>query len=168
MTEQDKITSSVPVRTVAESSPPLSVWEPLGRVRSEVERLLEDFWNRPLGFDLNRRIQALAGPALELTDKDGEYELVAEVPGMKPEEIEIKVTDGILRLSGEKKVEHKETREGCVFSERRFGRFERALELPRGVDVSKITANAKDGVLAIHLPKTDEARQRERKIEISA
>lgn len=167
MAKQDKAESNVPVRTAGQISPPASVWEPLARVRGEFDRLFDDFWHRPMGIDLNRRIQALTGPALELKDKDGEYELIAEVPGMKPEEIEIKVTDNILRLSGEKKEEREESKEGYLFSERRYGHFERALELPRGVDVSKITASAKDGVLAIHLPKSPEARERERKIEIN-
>lgn len=168
MSNQDKTESNVPVRSVAQSGPPASVWEPLARARSEFDRLFDDFWHRPMGVDLNRRIQALTGPALELKDKDGEYELIADVPGMKPEEIALKVTDNILRLSGEKKEEREESKEGYLFSERRYGYFERAVELPRGVDVAKITANAKDGVLAIRLPKTAEAKQHERKIEISA
>lgn len=168
MANQENSASNVPVQTAGPSSAPPSVWEPLNRVRGEFDRLFDDFWHRPMGFELNRRIQALTGPALELKDKDGEYQLIAEVPGMKPEEIEIKVTDNILRLTGEKKEEHEESKEGYLFSERRYGHFERALELPRGIDVSKITANAKDGVLAIHLPKSPEALQRERKIEISA
>lgn len=168
MSKQDKVESNVPVRTAGPASPPASVWEPLARARSEFDRLFDDFWHRPMGVDLSRRIQALTGPALELKDKSTEYELIAEVPGMTPDEIEIKVTDNILRLSGEKKEEHEESKEGYLFSERRYGHFERAIELPRGIDVAKITASAKDGVLAIHLPKSPEARERERKIEISA
>ena len=167
MTTQETSASNVPVRNAGQVSPPATVWEPLARVRGEFDRLFDDFWHRPMGVDLSRRIQALTGPALELKDKDGEYELIAEVPGMKPEEIEIKVTDNILRLTGEKKEEREESKEGYLFSERRYGQFERAVELPRGIDVAKITASAKDGVLAIHLPKSPEARERERKIEIS-
>lgn len=167
MTKHDKIESNVPVVSSAQQGRPENVWEPIARARSDFDRLFDEFWHRPLGIGLTRRIQALAGPALELKDKDGEYELIAEVPGMKPEDIEVKVSDGILRLSGEKKEAHEESKEGYVFSERRYGHFERAVELPKGVDQAKITATARDGMLSIHLPKNRDATQRERKIEIS-
>ena len=74
----------------------------------------------------------------------------------------------ILSLTGEEKEEREESKDGYLFSERRYGHFERAVELPRGIDQSKIKASARDGVLSIQLPKSPEAMQRERKIEISA
>jgi HSP20 family protein len=168
MTMQEKTVANVPVQTPGQRTAPESVWEPLTRVRSEFDRLFDDFWHRPMGLDLNRRIQALTGPVLELKDKGNEYELIAEVPGMKPEDIDLKVSDNILRLSGEKKEEHEESKEGYLFSERRYGHFERAVELPRGIDQAGIKATARDGMLSILLPKSPEAMQRERKIEISA
>jgi HSP20 family protein len=168
MSKQEKTEGNVSVQTAVQRAGPENVWEPLARVRGEFDRLLDDFWHRPMGVDLARRIQGLSGPALELKDKGSEYELIAEVPGMKPTDIELKVTDNMLRLSGEKKEEHEESKEGYLFSERRYGHFERAVELPRGIDQAKIKATARDGVLSIHLPKSPEAMQRERKIEIGA
>lgn len=168
MTKADRTESNVPVQTALQRAVPENVWEPLARVRSEFDRIFDDFWHRPMGVDLARRIQGLSGPALELRDKGNEYELIAEVPGLKPKEIEIKVTDNMLRLSGEKKEEYEESQEGYLFSERRYGHFERAVELPRGIDQTKIKASTRDGVLSIHLPKSPEAMQRERKIEISS
>jgi HSP20 family protein len=168
MTKHDKIAANVPVQSVPRQEALETIWEPLARVRSDFDRLFEEFWHRPLGVGLNRRMQALSGPALELKDKGGEFELIAEVPGMKPEEIELKVSDGMLRLTGEKKEQRDESKEGYVFSERSYGRFERTVALPKGIDNSKITANARDGMLSIHLPKSPEALQAERKIEISA
>ena len=164
MSKQEEIEASVPVKTGSQQN----VWEPLARVRGEFDRLFDDFWHRPMGVDLTRRMQALSGPALEFKDKGSEYELIADVPGMKPEDIDLKVTDGILRLSGEKEEEHEESKEGYLFSERRYGHFERAVELSRGIEHAKITATARDGVLSVHLPKSPEAIQRERKIEIGA
>jgi HSP20 family protein len=168
MTKHEKIEANVPVKGAAHHPLAENVWEPIARARGEFDRLFEDFFNRPLGVGLTRRIQALSGPALEFKDKESEYELIAEVPGMKPEDIELKVSDGILRLSGEKKEERQESNEDYLFSERRYGRFERAVELPKGIDHSKISASARDGMLSIHLPKSADAMQRERKIEISA
>ncbi len=162
MTKHDKINAGLPVKHGDD------FWQPLARVRSEFDHLLDDFWSRPMGLNLTRRMQALSGPALEFKDKETEYELIAEIPGMKAEDVEIKVSDGILRLSGEKREEHEEKKEGYLFSERRYGKFERAVELPQGIDHDKITANARDGVLSVHLPKSPAAIERERKIPINA
>lgn len=145
-----------------------NIWEPLTRFRSEFDRMFDDFPLRTLPAGIARRIQSFSGPALEFKDKDGEYELIAEVPGMKAEDIELKVTEGVLRLSGDRKEEKEGNENGFLFSERHYGHFERAIQLPAGVDESKITAKAHDGLLSIHLPKSKEAIERERKIPISA
>jgi HSP20 family protein len=87
---------------------------------------------------------------------------------MKAEDVELKVSDGILRLSGEKREAHDEKQEGYIFSERRYGRFERAVELPQGIDHDKIRAKASDGILSVHLPKSAAAIERERKIPINS
>jgi HSP20 family protein len=163
MTRLEKISTGVPVKHGSEN-----FWEPLTHVRSEFDHMLDDFWSRPMGLNLTRRIQALSGPALELKDKETEFELVAEIPGMKAENVELKVSDGILRLSGEKREEHEEKEEGFLFSERRYGRFERAIELPQGIDHDKISATARDGILSVHLPKSPAAIERERKIPINS
>jgi HSP20 family protein len=164
-------------RTTPKSTAPASgglhafddnIWEPLARFRSEFDRMFDDFPGRTLPAGITRRIQSFSGPALEFKDKDSEYELIAEVPGMKAEDIELKVTEGVLRLSGDRKEEKEGKENGFLFSERHYGHFERAIQLPAGVDESKITAKAHDGLLSIHLPKSKESIERERKIPISA
>ncbi len=145
-----------------------NIWEPLSRFRTEFDRMFDDFSVRTLPSGISRRIQSVSGPALEFKDKDNEYELIAEVPGMKAEDIELKVTEGVLRLSGERKEEKEGKENGFLFSERHYGHFERAIQLPAGVDEGKITAKAHDGLLSIHLPKSKESIERERKIPISA
>lgn len=163
MTLQDKIEGSVPVKYLSDN-----FREPLARMRGEFGNLVDDFWSRPLGHNLTRRIQSLAGPALEFKDKESEYELIAEIPGMKAEEIELKITGNMLRLSGEKQEEREEKEDGFLFSKRSYGRFERVVELPEGIDHQKISATARDGILSVHLPKSPAAIERERKIPISA
>jgi HSP20 family protein len=163
MTQLEKVSTRVPVKQSVEN-----FWEPLIRVRSEFDRLLDDFWSRPISLNLTRQMQTLSGPALELKDKGAKFELVAEIPGMKAEDVEVKVSDGILRLTGEKREEHEEKEEGFLFSERRYGRFERAIELPQGIDHDKISATARDGILSVHLPKSPAAIERERKIPIGS
>jgi HSP20 family protein len=145
-----------------------NIWEPLSRFRSEFDRIFDDLPVRTLPAGITRRIQSFSGPALEFKDRENEYELIAEVPGMKAEDIDLKVTEGVLRLSGERKDEREGKENGFLFSERHYGHFERAIQLPAGVDESKITAKAHNGLLSIHLPKSKESIERERKIPISA
>jgi HSP20 family protein len=162
MTKHDVVTSG----SAAKRSD--DFWQPLAQLRGDFDHLLDDFWSRPMGLNLTRRIQALSGPALEFKDKGKEFELIAEIPGMKADDVELKVSDGILRLCGEKREVHEEKEEGYIFSERRYGRFERAVELPQGIDHDKIRASARDGILSVHLPKSAAAIERERKIPISS
>ena len=88
-----------------------------------------------------------------------------ELPGLKKEEIEVSVHDGTLSISGQRKATEPDSSSQTFRSERFFGRFHRTLALPKPVAVDKITAAYKDGVLAVTLPKTEEAKPKQ--IEIS-
>ena len=167
MSRDQNAESSVPVRSIGRQDI-ANVWDPIARVRGDFDRPHRDLWQRPLGVGLARRIQALAGPTLELKDKADEYELIAEVPGIDPDQIDLNVADGMLRLSGERTEPHDAHSENYIFSERRYGQFERMIALPKGIDHAKISASAHNGVLSIHLPKRADAQQLERKIEITA
>lgn len=162
MTRLEKIWSGAPVKHSGEN-----IWEPLARMRSEIDRVLEEFWSHPIGVNLTQRMQELSSPALELKDKKNEFELVAEMPGMKAEDIEIKLSHGILRITGEKREEHEKKESGYVFSERRYGRFERSIELPRGINTEKVSAKMRDGILSVHIPKSAAAIEQSRKIPIN-
>ncbi len=144
-----------------------NVWEPLNRLRDEFDRMFDDTPGNAFGSRMLQKFYDNADPAVEMRDKKDEYELVAEVPGMSSEDIDIKLSDGMLRLSGEKSESHEETGESFLFSERHYGMFERAIKLPTGIDHQKISAEAKDGLLTVHLPKSAEALEKERKIPIN-
>ena len=163
MNRLEKIPTGVPVKHSAENR-----WEPLARMRSEIDRMLEEFWSHPIGANLTQRMQELSSPALELKDKKNEFELVAEMPGMKAEDIEIKLSHGILRIAGEKREEHEKKESGYVFSERRYGQFERSIELPRGINAEKISAKMRDGILSVHIPKSAAEIEQSRKIPINS
>lgn len=145
-----------------------NVWEPLSRLRDEFDRMFDEVPGNSVGSRFIQRFQDNADPAVELRDRKDEYELVAEIPGMSSDDIEIKLSDGMLRVSGEKSEIHEEEGESFMFSERNYGSFERAIKLPSGIDHEKISADAKDGLLTIHIPKSAEAIQNERKIPINA
>lgn len=166
MAKQEKL----PAKT---SAPPLierwsDQWaEPFARLRTEIDRLFDDVGGRSFASGLRSRLTSLTGPALDFREVNGEYRLEVDVPGMKVEDIEIRVADGILRVRGERKEEHEAKEEGYVFSERSYGSFERAIELPKSVNPDNIKADCRDGVLTIHLPKTPEAMRQEKKIPIA-
>jgi HSP20 family protein len=89
-----------------------------------------------------------------------------EVPGLKSQDIELTIENGVLTVAGEKKVEREENREqNYRLYERRYGRFERSFRVPSNVRTDQVSANYEDGVLRITLPKTEEARPR--RIEIN-
>lgn len=144
-----------------------NVWEPLNRLRDEFDRIFDDTPGNAFGSRMLQKIYDNTDPVVEMRDKKDEYELVAEVPGMSSDDIEIKLSDGMLRLSGEKSESNDEEGESFMFSERHYGMFERAIKLPNGIDHQKISAEAKDGLLTVHLPKSAEALEKERKIPIN-
>ena len=144
------------------------VWAPFSRLRDELDRMFDDTPGNALGSRLMQKFYDNADPLVELRDKKDEFELVAEIPGMSSDDIEIKLSDGMLRISGEKYESQEEEGESFMFSERQYGSFERAIKLPGGIDHEKISADAKDGLLTVHLPKSAEAIQNERKIPIKA
>jgi len=153
--------SRAPVRTS-------NVWEPLARFREEFDRMFDDVSGNAFGSRLMQKMYDNVTPVVELRDKKDEFQLVAEVPGMSSDDIEIKLSDGMLRLSGEKSESHEEEGESFMFSERHYGSFERAIKLPNGIDHDKVSADTKNGLLIVHIPKSAEARQKERKISIQA
>lgn len=104
----------------------------------------------------------LSAPALDVHTDEKQIEITAELPGVKQEDINLTVEDGILTLSGEKKSERKDE---SGYSERSYGRFERRITLPSDVDDEQCAADFKDGVLRITLPRT-EAKSRARRIPL--
>lgn len=104
-------------------------------------------------------------PSLEWTDTKEAYVLRAEVPGLDHEQVDVHLEDDTLVLSGEKRTEEKREEDEVLLTERSFGRFERRLRLPGPVDESKVSADMKNGVLEVVLPKAQEKESR-RRIEI--
>ncbi|RJX36320.1 MAG: Hsp20/alpha crystallin family protein [Desulfarculus sp.] len=94
-------------------------------------------------------------PAVDLKETDKGYELSAEVPGLKPEEIEVSLHGDVLVITGEKKNERIEDKEGYHLEERTYGSFYRSFRLPEEVDSEKLEAVHKDGVLRVTLPKCE-------------
>lgn len=143
-------------------------FEPLSRLRSEVDRLFDDFPALRPRFDLARFSAAMPVPAVEMTETEKAYKLSVEVPGIEASEIDVTIEGDRLVIAGEKKEEREEKEKGYLYSERSYGAFERQIELPPGADAGKITADVRKGVLRITLPKTKKAANGKRRIAIDA
>jgi HSP20 family protein len=145
-------------------SPEVSNWTPFNRlatIRDEFDRLFDFAWpSRDTGL--------LGGwsPALDVYDDKNNLVVTLEVPGMKKEEIDISLRDGMLTVSGERKDEREQTEGQAFRSERYFGKFQRSLSLPTAVEANKVKASYKDGILTITLPKAEEAKPKQ--ISVSA
>jgi HSP20 family protein len=145
--------------------PELSNWSSFDRLtslRDEVNRL----------FDLSgpsRDSGLFSGwsPALDVLDDKDNLVVKVELPGLKKDEINLSLHDGVLTISGERKHEV-EKKEGQSFrSERYFGKFQRGVTLPTAVDASKVNATYKDGVLTVELPKAEEAKPKQIAVSVS-
>ncbi|CCE97243.1 Hsp20/alpha crystallin family protein [Sinorhizobium fredii] len=149
-------------------------WHPFESLRSEIDRLFDDFaptlWHRPFSSAFMGRMPRLSelkvAPAVDLAETEKSYEISCELPGMEEKDIEVAISNRTLTIRGEKQEVKEEKDKEYVLSERRYGSFQRAFQMPEGVDADNITANFTKGVLTVTLPKTPEAQQSERKIQI--
>ncbi len=103
-------------------------------------------------------------PAVDWSETENGYHFAADLPGVAKDDIEISVKEGVLTLQGERKSETKETDKKFSRVERWSGKFFRRIALPRDVDSGKIEASYENGVLQLHVPKSEEAKPR--KIEV--
>ena len=115
-------------------------------------------WNQMddlLGDDLlrNRRTTVTFAPAVDIVETKSGYRLTADVPGLSAEEIDITVEGGTLVISGERKMDQTDHKEGYRRIERSFGQFRRAFSLPKGVDLDGIQATVESGQLILDVPK---------------
>lgn len=145
--------------------PELSNWSSFDRLsslRDEVNRLFDFTWpSRDSGL--------FSGwsPALDVFDDKDNFVVTVELPGLKKEEINLSLHDGVLTISGERKHERDEKEGGTFRSERYFGKFQRSVTLPAAVDANKVAANYKDGVLTVELPKAEEAKPKQIAVSVS-
>jgi HSP20 family protein len=143
-------------------------WEPireLTSLQSEMNRLFNTFFDSPStggnGPTGRRWI-----PAMDLVETDDHFVLKADLPGLTEDDVNIEVEDNVLTVSGERKAEHEDQREGYYRVERSFGAFRRSLTLPEGVNPEEVTASFDKGVLEVRIPKPEERKPRRVAIQV--
>jgi len=152
--------------------------EPFLSMQSELNHWFDDLWRQATGLGMlpalrpSRPFAALSPasmfglPAVDLKETDEAYKLCAELPGLRPADIELEIKGEALVLTGHKSEEKDDHRAAYRISERRFGRFERRFPLPPDVDLSKIEADFRDGVLTVTLPRQVSAERAGSRIQI--
>jgi len=156
-----------------------SPWDLVRNMSEEVDRLIDGLSGlrgstayglttpRSLrtGSDFGVMTPAAWAPQVEVLQKPNAVVLRADLPGLKPDEVNVSVDNDVLTISGERRQEQREEREGYFRSERSYGTFHRAFTLPDAADEDKISASFKDGVLEITIPLAAE-KERGRKIKV--
>jgi HSP20 family protein len=105
-------------------------------------------------------------PAMDLVETEDDFVLRADLPGLDENDVNIELEDNVLTISGQRKGEHEDRKEGYYRVERSSGSFSRSLTLPEGVDPEKVTARFDKGVLEVRIPKPEQRKPR--KVTISA
>ena len=136
----------------------LLTWNPT----EEMERLLEEpFLSQwPLlrvGWGRTPRHEMAWAPALEMYEKDNNFVVKAELPGVKKDDVDVSITGDTLTIRGQKKASKEVKEEDYYRCESHYGSFSRSITLPASVDAKKIEASYENGILEIHVPKAKEA-----------
>jgi HSP20 family protein len=137
-------------------------WEPLrelASIQNEMNRLFGTVFDAPPAGGNGNTLRRWM-PAMDLVETEDHFVLRADLPGLAEEDVAIEVEDNVLTVSGERKAEHAETKEGYHRVERAFGHFSRSLTLPEGVDPEAVTADFERGVLEVSIPKPEQRKPR--------
>jgi HSP20 family protein len=144
-------------------------WEPareLGTIQNEMNRLFNSFFDTPTPTPAagNRTYQRWI-PAMDLVETEGDFVLRADLPGLSEQDVNIELEDNVLTISGERKSEHEDRKEGYYRVERSSGSFRRSLTLPEGVEPDAVRATFDRGVLEVRVAKPEQRKPR--KVAIS-
>jgi HSP20 family protein len=134
-------------------------WEPvreLSSLQQEMNRLFNGFFDTPRAAGGNGVARFI--PAMDLVETDDHFVLRADLPGLREADVKIELEDNVLSISGERKSDHEERKDGYYRIERSFGAFSRSLTLPEGVNAEAIEAGFENGVLEVKIPKPEQRK----------
>jgi HSP20 family protein len=146
----------------------LTKWNPFRELEEIQNRMSSVFGRTPVrGSGQEAMTVSEWTPLVDITEDDKEYLIKAELPEVKKEDVKVTVENGTLTITGERKFEKEEKGKKYHRMERAYGSFMRSFTLPEGAAGDKTTADFKDGVLKVHLPKSAEAKPKSIEVQVS-
>jgi len=145
-------------------------WEPaaeLNTIQNEMNRLFNNFFDQPAGTRDSTHSRRWM-PAMDLIETKEHYVLRADLPGLSDEDVDVKLEDNVLTISGERTAQHPQDAQGYYRIERAFGSFARSLTLPDGVNPDAVQGHFDRGVLEIMIPKPEQKKPRQVQITLGA
>ncbi|MDP3091418.1 MAG: Hsp20/alpha crystallin family protein [Nitrospira sp.] len=149
---------------------PMSRWSPFKEVE-ELEKRLSQLMGRGVSAGSTDKNEAITvaqwSPVVDISEDDKEYAIKAELPDVKKEDIKLNVHDDVLTITGERKYEKEEKGKKYHRVERAYGSFVRSFTLPEDADGTKVTAEYKDGLLNVRLPKSEKAKPKTIEVKVA-
>jgi HSP20 family protein len=140
-------------------------WDPFGEVDAMFNRMLSgQYWPR-LTLEGNGKNLQWA-PSADISETDKEYTIRAELPAVKREDVQVTLDGGIITIKGERKQHKEDKNEKFHRVESFYGSFERSFSVPDNVNADAIKCESKDGVLTVHIPKTEVSKQKPKQIAV--
>ena len=142
--------------------PQLTRWEPfqmMDEMARDMGRLLGPRWFRPFDREESLTVPDWS-PAVDIQETEQEYLVKAELPGVQREDVKVTIEDGILSLVGERRAEKEEKGKKLHRVERFYGTFQRTFTVPPDAEEARVSAEFKEGVLFVHIPKGEKAKPR--------
>jgi HSP20 family protein len=136
----------------------------VGEIQQEVNRIFDSFFGRPSAQ--GARGDRVWAPLVDMYETKDDLVLMAEVPGVKEKDVSVSITGDLISIKGERRFDEEMKEPSVLHLERVYGRFERLVQLPMPVQADKVKATYRDGVLEIRLPKAEEVKPRQIKIDI--
>jgi HSP20 family protein len=148
----------------------LAHWDPSKEADILHNRLAKFFGLTPaITINGGQELMTLAewAPSVDISEDDKEWLLKADLPEVKKEDVKVSVENGVLTVTGERKFEKEEKDKKYHRIERAYGNFFRSFTLPEGADGAKVSADFKDGVLKVHLPKNEKAKPKTVEVKVA-
>lgn len=141
--------------------------DPFLSFRQEMDRLFDDFF-RSTGLTRFTREEGRLVPDIDVCETENSLQVIAELPGVDEKDVDVELSEDVLTIRGEKKVDREEKDKSYRLVERSYGSFTRSIRLPFRVDEEKVDASFENGVLTVTLPKSPEVQQKTKKISVKA